>query len=39
MIGYNHLTATVLGQRAVSLARIRGIMDYYRGRFGKTLSL
>lgn len=39
MVGYNLLKALVNYQRDVSIARIRGIADYYRGRFGKTLSL
>ncbi len=39
MIGFNLGKAAVGYQRKVSLARIRGLLDYYRGRFGKTLSL
>lgn len=39
MIGFNIVKAAVGYQRKVSMARIKGILDYYRGRFGKTLSL
>jgi GT2 family glycosyltransferase len=38
-VAFNALKVLVGYERALSAARLRGILDYYRGRFGKRMSL